>query len=103
MYSDDEEEDFPTADLDDPVWSEEPILNSQQHLCIHQIPYHPPRSAAQPPQPNQVEVPSEPEQMDIKIVDDLLGIINVLKELLSYFDSWAHSVLEYINLAGEDH
>ena len=31
------EEYLPTADLDDPVWSREPVPNSQKHLSIHQI------------------------------------------------------------------
>ena len=34
--------------------------------------------------------------MDMEILDDLLDIIDVHEELLlSDFDSWAHSVLEY--------
>ena len=33
--------------------------------------------------------------MDIKILEDLPDLINVLKELLSDFDSWAHSVIDY--------
>ena len=91
MDSKKEEDDFPTADFDDPVWSEEPIPNSQQHMCIHQIP----KPATPSPQPDQVEVPQELEQMDIDIPENLPDIINVPKELLSDFDSWAHSVLEY--------
>ena len=33
--------------------------------------------------------------MDMEILDDLLDVTDVPKELLSDFDSWAHSVLEY--------
>ena len=87
----DDEEYFPTADFDDPVWSEEPVADSQKHLCIDQIPI----PATPSPQPDQVEVPQGLEQMDIKILEDLLDITDVPKELLSDFDSWAHSVLEY--------
>ena len=68
-----DEEYFPTADLVDPVWSEDPVSNSQKCLCIHQIL----RPAGPTPEPNQVEVPPEPEQMDIKIWEDLPHIINV--------------------------
>ena len=40
---------------------------------------------------------SAPElgKMGTKILDDLPDIINVPEELLSDFDSWAHSMLEY--------
>ena len=87
----DDEEYFPTADLDDLLWSKEPPPNSQKHQSINQIS----RPAIPPLQPNQVEVPPEPEQMDIKIPEDLPDLIKVPKELLSDFDSWANSVLEY--------
>ena len=56
---------------------------------------HTPRPASPPPKPIQEEVPPKPEQMDIEILDDLPDIIDVPKELLSDFNSWAHSVLEY--------
>ena len=48
-----------------------------------------------PHQPNQVEVPPEPEQMDIEILNDLPDVINVPEEVLSDLDYWTHSVLEY--------
>ena len=94
MDSNDEEEDLPTADLNDLVWSEEPIPDSHQQLCIHQIPNHTPRPAIPPPKSIQEEVSPELEQMDIKVMDDLPNVINIPKELLPDFDSWAHSVLE---------
>ena len=90
VYSGDDEY-FPTADLDDLLWSEECVFNSWEYLCIHQIP----RLATLSPQPSQVEIPPEPEQMDMEILEDLPDLIDVPKELLSDFDSWAHSVLEY--------
>ena len=40
-------------------------------------------------------MPPEQEQMDIGIPEDLPDLIDVPDELLSDFDSWAHSVLEY--------
>ena len=86
MDSENEEEDFPTAELDDPVWSEEPVPNRWQQLCIHQIPYHTPRPVTQPLQPIQEDVFPEPEQIDINILDDLLDIINVPKELDGLLD-----------------
>ena len=47
------------------------------------------------PQLNEVEMPQEPEQMDIKTPEDLPDLINVPKELLLDFGSWTHSVLDY--------
>ena len=76
-------EDFPTADLDDPVWSEKPIPNNCQQLCIHLILHSTTRPATPTPQPVQEEVPPEPEQMDMEILDYLPDVINVPKELLS--------------------
>ena len=86
----DEEEDFPTAELDDPVWYEDPIPNKQQ-LCIHHILCHIPRPVTQSPQPIQEDVLPEPEQIDIKILDDLPDIMSVPEELSSDSDSWAHN------------
>ena len=97
---DDEEEDFSTAEFNDPVWSEEPIPKGQQ-LCIHQIPYHwitghSPRPGTLCPQPIHEEVLPEEELMDISILHELPDVINVPKELSSYFDSW-HRVCSDIN------
>ena len=90
--SDDEKDDFPSAELDDPVWSEEPIPNRQQ-LCIHQIPRHTPRQASSPPQCIQ-EVLPEPEQM-ISRYWMTYQMSTVFPENFPDFDSWAYSVLEY--------
>ena len=86
----DEEEYLPSADLDDQVWSEKPVPNSWEYLLIHQIP----KPATHPLNPIK-EMPTEPEQMDIHILEDLSDLINVPEELLLDFDSWAHSVLDY--------
>ena len=51
--SEDEEEDLPTAELDDPMWDEEPVPDSREYLCIHEIPW----LAIPPPQPMPV-IPS---------------------------------------------
>ena len=68
---------------------------NHQQLCIHKILCHTLRPATPPLQPIQEEVPPEPEQMDMEILDDLPDIIHLPKDLLSDFDSWAHSALEY--------
>ena len=47
-----EEEYLQTADLDDAVWSEEPLPDTQKYLCTHKIP----RPVTL--QPNQVEMPA---------------------------------------------
>ena len=49
-----DEEYFQTADLDDLMWSEEPMPDSQEYLCVHEIP----RPATPPPQHNQVDMPA---------------------------------------------
>ena len=54
----DQEENLPTTDLNDPVWSEKPVPDSWEYLYIHLIP----TPANLPPQPIQVENPPEPEQ-----------------------------------------
>ena len=87
----DDEEYLPTADLDDPVWSEEAVPDSQEYLCIHQKP----RAATPPLQPNQVEMPPEPEHMGIHILEDIPDHISIPEEIISDFDAWTHSVLEY--------
>ena len=79
--NDSEEEDFLTAELDDPVWFEEPIPN-RQWLWIHQAPCQSvtgqtPRPAMPSPQPVQEEVHQEAEPLDISILDDLPDVINV--------------------------
>ena len=60
MKSNDEEEDFPTANPHNPIQSEEPIPNRQQQLCIQQILQHTPRPSSPPLQASQEEVPAEP-------------------------------------------
>ena len=87
----DDGEYLPTADLDDPIWSEKPVPNSREYLCIPQIS----RQATPAPQAGQVEMPQKPEQMNINILENLPDLINVPKELLLDFDSWAQSVLDY--------
>ena len=99
-----DEEYLPTADPDNPVWSEKPVPVSKEYLCIHQIP----RPATPPLQPNPVEMPAtpaqqsdqvkmlpEPEPMDTGIPGDIPDLIHVPKEILWDSDAWAHSVLEY--------
>ena len=47
------------------------------------------------PQPKQMEMPPEPEHVDIDIPVEIPDLIDVPEELLSDFDSWTHSILEY--------
>ena len=113
----DDEDYLPPADLDDPVWSDQPVQDSQEYLCIHEIL----RQATPSPksnqvdipatpnlQPNQVEMPTTPppqsEQvemspqyklMELDFPDDMPDLIGILEEVLSDFDAWSHSVLHY--------
>ena len=95
----DDEEYLPTADLDDTVWSEEPVPDSWECLCIHEIPrpVTPPLQlqpnemdmpATPSPQPDQVEMPSEPELMELYIPEDILDLKDVPEEKLLKFDAW---------------
>ena len=99
-----DEEYLPTAGLDDPVWSEEPVPDRGEYLCIHKIS----RPETLSPQPNQVEMPEtstlqsdqvvmppEPQLMGIDIPEDIPDLIDVPEEILLDFDAWAHSVLDY--------
>ena len=65
--------------------------DSHKYMCIHQIP----RPATPPLQPNQLEMLPEPEHMDIDIPEDIADLIDISKEILSDFDAWAQSILEY--------
>ena len=69
-----------------------PTYNSFAYTIYCTIPTRP---ATPPLQPIQEEVLPEPEQMDIKIMDDQPGSINVPEELFSDFDSWVQTVLKY--------
>ena len=86
------------------MWSGEPVPDSWEYLCIHEIP----RPAIPPPQPNevempanpllqpdQVEMPPEPELMESDIPEDIPDLIDIPEEVLSDFNAWAHSVLDY--------
>ena len=112
------------ADLDDLVWSEEPVPDSQEYLYIHKIP----RAATSTPtqssghasnptaQPNQVDMPATPplqpnqvdmlitpspqpgqvdELMELDIPEDIPDLIDVPEEVLSDFEAWTHSMLDY--------
>ena len=88
---------FSTAELNDPVYSEEP-LPDRQWLCIHlllhsSITGHTLGPATPPLQPIQEEVPPEAELMDVPLPDDLPDIINVPEEELHLdYESWVWSM-----------
>ena len=90
-------------DLYDPVWSKEPAVVSQGYLCFPEIPRpaNPPLypsqgvPATQHPQPDQREMPSDNEIMELNIQQDIPDLIDVPKEVISDFDAWAQSVLDY--------
>ena len=42
-----------------------------------------------------MEIPPEPELMDKDIPEDIPDIIEIPEVIISDFDDWAHSVLEY--------
>ena len=46
--------------------------------------------ATPPPQPGQVD-----EFMELGTQEDILDLIDIQEEVLSDFDAWAHSVLDY--------
>ena len=77
----DDEEYLPTADLDDQVWSEGPVPDSWEYLCIHEntkasnpTPASPSwEECQQPPplQPNQVKMPATPPQQPDQVEMDI--------------------------------
>ena len=85
----DDGEYLPIADLDEMVWSEEPVPGSWEYMCIHEI-LRPETSA---PQPNQIEMPAtpspQPEQVDmlpgpelkkLDIPEDIPDLIDFLRK-----------------------
>ena len=113
-----DEEDLLTADLDDPVWSKEPVLDSWEYLCILKmprsttLPNQPPPQPNQgvpttptpqpdqgvpatPPQPEQIEMPPNYELMELDIPEDILDLLDVPEEVMSNIDTWAQDVLNY--------
>ena len=78
-----------TADLGDQVWSEEPVPDGWEYLCIHKIPRPatPPLQPNQvevpeiPLQPNQVEMPLGPEYMEVDIPEDIPDLIDIPEEV----------------------
>ena len=40
-------------------------------------------------------MPSEPELIELDIPEDIRDLIDILGEVLSDFDAWEHSVLDY--------
>ena len=102
--SKDGEEPLPTADLDNLVWDEEPVPDSREYLCIHEIlrpamptppswpiPVTPPLqpnqgvSATPHQQPDHVEVVPEFELMELDIPEDIPGLLDVPQEVISDF------------------
>ena len=105
MNSDHEEQDFPIAEFNDSVWSEEPVPD-RQLLCIHLIPCssitgHTPRPSTPIPQPVQEEVPPDREPMDVSIPDDLLDIIECSMENFTWNIYLGYGV--YLKINGKYH
>ena len=46
-------------------------------------------------QTNQMEIPQEPELMELDIPEDRPDLIDIPEEVLSDLDAWAHNVLDY--------
>ena len=97
-----DDEHFPTAGLDDPVWSEQSLLDSHEYLCIHKIPRPatPPHSSIKEfqkphihspnqgvpanlsPQPDQTEMPLDHEHMELNIMEDITDLIDDPEEII---------------------
>ena len=45
--------------------------------------------ATPPPQPDQVEMPSEYKLVELDILDDIHDLTDIPEEVLSDFDAWA--------------
>ena len=112
--TEDGEETLLTADLDGPVWDKDPVPDSRKYICIHEIPRLASPTQTQQPipltpplqpdhgfpamplqQPDQVEMSPEIELMEQDIPEDIPDLLDVLKEVMSDFDAWAHNILSY--------
>ena len=108
--SEDEDEDFQTADLDDPLWDKEPVPDSMEYLCMHEIPMlatpqlipvtpplHPGQGAPAtlPQQPDPVEASLEFELMELNIPDDKPDLLDIPAEVMFNFNARAQHVLSY--------
>ena len=90
-------------DLDDPLWSKGSVPDSQEYLCIHKIPRpatplpQPNQGvpATPPPQSDQIDMPQTHELKELNITGDIPDLIDVLEEVISDFDAWGQSVLDY--------
>ena len=111
-----DKEDLPTVDLDDPVLSKEPLLDSREFMCIHEI-LRPATPSNQPPpqaipatpppqvnqespvipslQPDQVEMPPDYELMDLDIPEDIPDLLDIPEDMISDFDAWVQDVSSY--------
>ena len=82
-------------DLDDAVRSEEPVAESWEYLCIHEIarlempPIQPNKGVppTSPPVPDQIEMPPDHELMDLEIPEGILDLLDVPEEVISDFEA----------------
>ena len=91
-----EEEYFPTAPLDDLVWSEEPVL--ERALYIHMAPKRPEASYSSqiPTQPQElVYEPVFPEELMEGMFSDMINIIDIPQQVL--FESFLYCFLLDVN------
>ena len=114
MDSQDAKELLLTADLNNPLWYEEPVADSREYPCIHEIsslatpsPLPQPIPVTQALQPNQgvpaispqqadqVEVPPEFELMELDITEDLPDLLDLPEDVMSNFDTCAQDVPSY--------
>ena len=58
-------------------------------------PYQGDMPVTPPPQSGQVEMHPEHELMELDILEDMPDLIDIPEEMLSDFDTLAHSVLNY--------
>ena len=117
-----DKEDLPTTDLDDCVWSEEPVPDHVEYLCIHEIPRLTTPPNQPPPQPNQgvpampppqlnqgvpVTPPPQPDQIEmapdyeltvLDIPEDIPDLLDIPEEVMSHSNAWAQEMLNYQGL-----
>ena len=85
------------------MWDKEPVPDSRESFCIHEIPrpatptpplYHQPYPQlnqgvpdTMPQQPDRVEVSPEFELMELDIQEDIPDLLDVPQEVVSNFDA----------------
>ena len=98
------------------MWSQEPVPDSWEYLCIHKIlrPATPPNQlppqpipailpllfnqelpVTPPPQPDQLVMSPDYELIYLAIPEDIPDLLDAAEDVMSDFNAWTQDVLHY--------